>query len=152
MVRIALAADHNGVAMKRALSGWLQQAEHEVDDRGVHDPEMVVDYPLICLEVCRRVLDGHADRAIVIGGTGGGEVIACNKLAGIRAALGYAVETARISRTNNDSNVLVLGAKVTSAEAAAAIVDTWLRTEFSGGRHALRLEMIAAIERGEPPS
>lgn len=148
-MRIVVAADHNGVAFKRTLRDRLQSAGHEIDDRGVDDPETVVDYPVLCVAACRRVLDGQAERAIIIGGAGGGEIIACNRLAGIRAALAYSEETARISRANNDSNVLVVGARIIGADVAAHIVDLWLSTAFSGGRHAERLAMIAAIERGE---
>lgn len=148
-MRVAIAADHNGVALKQALRERLRAAGHEIDDRGVDDADTVVDYPRLCVDACRRVLEGDADRAIIVGGAGAGEVIACNKVRGIRAALGWSEETAAISRRNNDANVLVLGAKLLSAERAGDIADVWLRTEFSGGRHAQRLQMIVAIERGE---
>lgn len=149
---IAIAADHNGVAAKAILRAWLSGRGHVVDDRGVDDPHEVADYPPLCVEVCRRVLDGQADRAVVLGGAGGGEMIVCNRLPGIRAALGQTPDIARISRANNDSNVLVLGAKVLSLDAMRSILDVWLATEFSGGRHKKRLEQIAALDRGDPLS
>ncbi len=147
-MRIAIAADHNGVALKARLVELLQDAGHEVDDRGAHGHD-VVDYPPLCEDVCRRVVDGRADRAIVVGGSGQGEVIACNKIRGIRAGLCPDVWHAEISRGNNDANVLVLGAKVIDAERAELVLATWLTTPFKGDVHARRVAMIAALERGE---
>lgn len=146
---IAIAADHNGVAAKEVLRTWLSDRGHDVDDRGVDHPHEIVDYPPLCVDLCRRILDGRADRAIVVGGAGGGEMIVCNRLPGIRAALGQTADVARISRANNDSNVLVLGAKVLSLDTMQDILGVWLSTEFSGGRHQKRLDQIAALERGE---
>jgi ribose 5-phosphate isomerase B len=148
-VRIAIAADHNGVALKARLSEVLSAGGHEVDDRGAHAHDEVVDYPPLCEDVCRRVVDGRADRAIVVGGSGQGEVIACNKIAGIRAGLCPDVWHAQISRGNNDANVLVLGAKMIDADRAEQVLDTWLSTPFKGAEHARRVAMIAALERGE---
>lgn len=148
-MRIALTADHNGVEAKTALARWLVEHAHEVDDLGVHDSRNVVDYPPLCVDVCRRVLDGSAARGVVVGGTGGGEIIVCNRLAGIRAALGQTPEVARISRANNDSNVLVLGAKVLSISTMQAVLEMWLATAFSEGRHRHRLNQIEALERGQ---
>jgi ribose 5-phosphate isomerase B len=147
-VRIAIAADHNGVALKARLVEVLRTGGHEVADRGAHAHD-VVDYPPLCEDVCRRVVDGRADRAIVVGGSGQGEVIACNKIAGIRAGLCPDVWHAEISRGNNDANVLVLGAKVIDAERAEEVLRTWLTTPFKGDVHASRVAMIAALERGE---
>ncbi len=148
-MRIAIAADHNGVAMKSRLLDVLRAAGHEVDDRGSHDHELQVDYPPLCEDICRRVVDGRADRAIMIGGSGQGEVIACNKIKGIRAGLCPDVWHAEISRGNNDANVLILGAKVIDAERAEQVLDAWLTTPFKGDVHARRVEMITALERGD---
>jgi ribose 5-phosphate isomerase B len=148
-MRIAITADHNGVALKRRLLEWLEARGHEVDDRAAHVGEEAVDYPPLCEEVCRRVLAGDADHAIVIGGGGSGEAIACNKLAGVRAVLCHSVWGAEIGRGNNDGNVLIVGAKVIDGELAERIVEAWLATPFKGAEHARRLEMIAALERGE---
>jgi ribose 5-phosphate isomerase B len=147
-MRIAIAADHNGVAMKEHLIGWLYAQGHEVDDRGAHGTE-VVDYPPLCADIGRQVVEARAERGIVIGGTGGGEAIACNKIRGIRAGLCHSVFLAQISSAHNNTNVLVLGAKVVDAEEAVKITDTWLTTPFKGERHQLRLDQIAALERGE---
>ena len=148
-MRIALVADHNAVAMKAGLAGWLADRGHEVDDRGVHGAD-VVDYPLLCEDVCARVTAGAADFAIVLGGSGSGEQMACNKIRGIRAALCHDTFLAQIARGNNDANVLVMGAKVIAPAAAERIVEVWLATAFRGGRHAERVAMISALERGEP--
>jgi ribose 5-phosphate isomerase B len=148
-MRVAIAADHNGVLLKARLVEVLRAEGHEVDDRGADSSEDLVDYPPLCEDVCRRVVDGRADRGIVVGGSGQGEVIACNKITGIRAGLCPDVWHAEISRGNNDANVLVLGAKVVDADRALAVLDAWLTTPFKGAEHARRVEMIAALERGE---
>lgn len=148
-LRVAIVADHNGIELKARLVRWLRATGHEVDDRGGHDHELVVDYPPLCADVCRQILGAAADRAIVLGGSGQGEAITCNKIRGIRAGLCQSVWDAAISRGNNDSNVLVLGAKVIDGDAAERIVATWLDTPFKGGVHRRRLDMIAALERGE---
>ena len=95
------------------------------------------------------MLSGAAERAVVVGGSGMGETVACNKLPGIRAGLCHDEFTTRVARTNNDGNVMVLGAKVVDAEEAEALLELWLTTAFTGGVHARRLAQIAALERGE---
>jgi ribose 5-phosphate isomerase B len=149
LVRIAIGADHNGVVLKARLTALLRDHGHEVADLGTHDHDEVVDYPPLCLDLCRRVVDGSADRGILVGGSGLGETIACNKIRGIRAGLCPDLFHAEISRGNNDSNVLVLGAKVVAPDLAEQIVTTWLDTPFKGGVHQHRLDQIAALERGE---
>ncbi|GAB3353872.1 ribose 5-phosphate isomerase B [Modestobacter lapidis] len=148
-MRIAIAADHNGVALKTRLVEWLEARGHAVDDRGAHTAEQVADYPPLCVDVCRRVVDGSVDRGMVIGGSGQGESIACNKIRGIRAGVCPDLFHARISRGNNDANVLILGTKVVSPALAEEILATWLETPFKGGVHQRRLDQIAALERGE---
>lgn len=147
-MRIAIAADHNGVSMKAQLTRWLTERGHEVDDRGT-DGTRTVDYPPLSEDLCRQVVDGDADRGIVIGGTGSGEQIACNKIRGVRAGLCQDVFTAEIAAAHNQTNVLVMGAKVVTPTIAERIVDVWLTTPFKGGRHQQRLDQIAALERGE---
>lgn len=147
-MRIVIAADHNGVEIKRRLTAWLEESGHAVDDRGTHGDE-TVDYPPLCQDVALQVLAGDADRGIFVGGSGSGEHIAFNKIPGIRAGLGHDDLTARISRAHNDANILVLGAKVVTADRAIELVGLWLDTDFKGGRHQDRLDQIAALERGE---
>ncbi|WP_370416009.1 RpiB/LacA/LacB family sugar-phosphate isomerase [Streptomyces fradiae] len=145
-MRIAIAGDHNGFRLKGRLVARLTAAGHTVADLGSHTPDEV-DYPELCVRVCARVTGGTADRGIVLGGSGLGETIACNKLPGIRAGLCPDLWFTRISRGNNDSNVLVLPAKVLEAEEAEQIVETWLTTPFKGGVHRRRVDQIAALEQ-----
>jgi ribose 5-phosphate isomerase B len=147
-MRIAIAADHNGVALKARLIARLAAQGHILDDRGTHGSEQV-DYPALCVDVGHRVADGLADRGIIVGGSGQGEHIACNKIRGIRAGLAFDRFTTEISRLNNDSNMLILGAKVISAELAEELTDLWLGTEFRGGVHQRRVDAVMAIERDE---
>jgi ribose 5-phosphate isomerase B len=148
-MRIAITADHNGVGVKARLVAWLEEHGHEVDDRAAEVGDEVVDYPPLCEDVCRRVLDGQADFAIVVGGSGSGEAVACNKIRGIRATLALDPWVAEIARANNDANVLVTGAKVVAPDYAVLIVERWLATSFRGERHAERIAMIERLERGE---
>jgi ribose 5-phosphate isomerase B len=149
-MRIAIAADHNGLALKAHLVAWMRAHGHDVDDRGSHD-DAEVDYPPLCADVGHQVARGDCDRAIVLGGSGMGEVIACNKIRGVRAGLCHTRFTTEISRGNNDANVLVMGAKVVSVQEAEEITALWLTTPFKGGRHQRRLDQIASLERGETP-
>jgi ribose 5-phosphate isomerase B len=144
---IAIAADHNGVGLKQHLVEWLLQSGHQVQDRGANGDD-IVDYPPLCEDLARQVVLGRADRGIFVGGTGSGESIALNKLAGIRATLAQGRLTTEISRAHNDTNVLVLGAKVLSEPDAVELMDVWLRTPFKGGPHARRLAQIAILEAG----
>jgi ribose 5-phosphate isomerase B len=147
-MRITIGSDHAGFRLKGHLIGRLGDAGHDVQDAGTgsEDP---VDYPPICAAVARDVVEGRADRGIVLGGSGQGEQIAANKVRGIRAALCNDLYLARLSREHNDANVLAMGARVVAPELAAEIADVWLATPFQGGRHVPRLEQIAAIERGD---
>jgi ribose 5-phosphate isomerase B len=146
IVRIAIGADHAGFHLKEHLKGTLQRLGHTIDDHGTHG-DAPVDYPPICIAVARAVSDGHADRGIVLGGSGQGEQIAANKVAGIRAALCNDLYTARLSREHNDANVLSMGGRIVANGLADEIVALWLRTSFEGGRHQRRIDQIAAAER-----
>jgi len=145
-MRIALAADHNGVALKALLVTWLTERGHETYDAGSHDLHEIVDYPPLCAEVSRRVAGGEADLAVVVGGSGQGEVIACNKIHGVRAGLAYSRFAVQISRGNNDANVMVIGTKVVSDEEALELLELWLATGFKGAEHARRVEQIRTLE------
>jgi ribose 5-phosphate isomerase B len=145
-MRIAIGADHAGFAMKQHLIGTLERLGHTVDDRGTHSDAMV-DYPPICADVARQVVDGRVERGIVVGGSGQGEQMAANKVPGTRAALCNDLYTARLSREHNDANVLAIGARIVAKTLADEIVTIWLATAFAGGRHQRRLEKIAEIER-----
>ncbi|HEX6131358.1 MAG TPA: ribose 5-phosphate isomerase B [Actinomycetota bacterium] len=149
-MRIAIASDHAGFALKRALVAFLEGEGHDVADLGNHT-EDPVDYPAYCLQVARAVADGDAERGIVLGGSGQGEQIVANKVDGIRAALCHDLWMARMARRHNDANVLSMGGRVVAPDYAKEIVREWLATPFDGGRHARRIEQIARIERGEQP-
>jgi ribose 5-phosphate isomerase B len=145
-VRITIGADHAGFLLKEHLKRTLQRLGHSVEDQGTHSEE-VIDYPPICFAVARAVATGRAERGIVLGGSGQGEQIAANKIAGIRAALCNDLYTARLSREHNDANVLSIGARIVAYGLADEIVALWLRTSFEGGRHQRRIDQITAQEK-----
>ena len=145
-MRIAIGADHAGFLLKEHLKDTLQRLGHAVDDHGT-DSEAAVDYPAICLAVGRAVAEGRADRGIVLGGSGQGEQIAANKVAGIRAALCHDLYTARLSRQHNDANVLSMGGRIVAFGLADEILALWLNTAFEGGRHQRRIDQISEAER-----
>lgn len=147
-MRIAIGADHAGFSLKQHLVGVLRKLGHDVDDRGTHS-DASVDYPAICAEVAREVVDGRADRGIVLGGSGQGEQMAANKVRGIRAALCNDLYTARMSREHNDANVLAMGGRIVAPGLADEIVTLWLETPFEGGRHQRRVDQIMQIENGQ---
>jgi ribose 5-phosphate isomerase B len=147
-MRIAIASDHAGFQLKASLIEYLTGRGHEVRDHGT-DSEASVDYPPFCAAAARAVVGGEADRGIVLGGSGQGEQISANKVHGIRAALCNELWTARLCRLHNDANVLAMGARIVTPYMANEIVEIFLTTDFEGGRHQPRLELIAQIEREE---
>jgi ribose 5-phosphate isomerase B len=147
-MRVVLGSDHAGFPLKEDLRGFLERAGHDVIDIGTHSEEPV-DYPDICARGARIVSAGDADRGVLLGGSGQGEQIVANKIAGIRAALCHDLYTARLSRAHNDANVLTMGGRIVARGLAHEIVALWLDTPFDGGRHARRVERIAEIERGD---
>jgi ribose 5-phosphate isomerase B len=147
-VKVAVASDHAGYRLKTVVSEWLSEHGHEVLDLGT-DSEESVDYPPFCAAAARAVVNGEADRGVVIGGSGQGETISANKVHGARAALCHDEWTARLSRQHNDANVLSLGARQLADYFACTILEVFLTTEFEGGRHEDRLEKVRDIERQE---
>ena len=148
-MRIAIGADHAGFPLKEHFKQTLVKLGHTVADHGTGS-EAPVDYPPICIAVGRAVAGGHADRGIVLGGSGQGEQMAANKVAGIRAALCNDLYTARLSREHNDANVLSMGGRIVAFGLADEILALWLNTAFEGGRHQRRVDQIAAAERSQP--
>ena len=144
-MRVAIGSDHAGYNLKTHLISTLEELGHEVDDQGTHSEESV-DYPPICAGVGRSVVQGDAERGIVLGGSGQGEQLAANKVKGVRAALCNDLYTARLSREHNDANVLAIGARVVGSGLADEIVTLWLETAFEGGRHQKRIDQITEIE------
>ena len=145
---IALACDHAALEMKQMIKNLLNEMGLEYHDYGTFTEDSC-DYPIFAARAASAVASGECDRAIVICGTGIGMSIAANKVKGVRCALCGDVYSAEMTRRHNDSNVLALGARVTGIEVARLIAKTWLSTEFEGGRHARRVELISKIEAGE---
>lgn len=145
-MRLAIGSDHAGFRLKGHLVQRLAGLKHEVEDLGTGNEEPI-DYPPICAAVARAVASGSVDRGIVLGGSGQGEQIAANKVRGIRAALCNDPYLAKLSRRDNDANVLALGARLVTPLMADEILDVWLMTPFEGGRHARRIGLIAELER-----
>jgi ribose 5-phosphate isomerase B len=146
MTVVALGADHAGFPLKEDLKTWLIGRGYDVVDLGTQSAESV-DYPDFAVGVGSAVTAGKADRGILVCGTGIGMAMAANKLPGVRAAACSDAFTARMSREHNDANVLALGARITSREAAIEILELWLDTDFAGGRHARRVDKIVALDR-----
>src|SRR5688500_2285378 len=146
MSRIAIGADHAGYDLKTHLVATLRELGHDVDDLGT-DSTDAVDYPPICAAVGRAVVEGRADRGIVLGGSGQGEQMAANKVRGVRAALCNDLYTARMSRAHNDANLLTIGGRIVGPGLADEILALWLATPFEGGRHRRRVDQIGDIER-----
>ncbi|HLM95195.1 MAG TPA: ribose 5-phosphate isomerase B [Acidimicrobiales bacterium] len=147
-MRVVLGSDHAGFQLKQVVAAHLRSKGFEVEDIGTFSEEPV-DYPWFCATAARAVVNGNADRAVVLGGSGQGEAISANKVRGARAALCHDETTARLARLHNDANVLSLGGRILGPDLALAIVDVFFATEFEGGRHVPRLEEIAAIETEE---
>lgn len=145
---IALGADHGGYHLKEQLKAMLQKADSDyaVIDCGAYSTE-AVDYPDIAYAVAQLVADGRAWRGIVIDGAGIGSCMAANKVPGVRAAMCYDQATAVNSREHNNANVLTLGAGLIGLNLAQQITQTWLATEFGGGRHARRVDKIDQIDK-----
>jgi ribose 5-phosphate isomerase B len=150
-MRIAIGSDHAGFRLKEHFVAVLQEGGHDVNDLGT-DSEAPVDYPIYCSAVGREVAAGHAERGIVLGGSGQGEQLSANKVKGVRAALCNDLYTAEYSRRHNDANVLSIGARVVGEGLADEILRVWLTTGFEGGRHQRRIDEITAIENGEVPT
>jgi ribose 5-phosphate isomerase B len=146
MIVIALGADHAGFPLKEELKLWLTARDYEVLDFGTNSAE-AVDYPDYAALVAEAVTTGAASRGVLVCGSGIGMAIAANKVPGARAAVGNDHEAARMSREHNDANVLTLGARVLQRERALSILETWLKTDFVGGRHARRVDKLVALER-----
>ncbi len=147
-MKIAMGSDHAGYGAKEFLKKVLS-GKYEIRDAGTFSPEPC-DYPEYARKVAELVASGSAERGILICGTGIGMSIAANKVRGIRAAVCYTEELARLSRAHNDANVLCIGARVNTEEEIEKIVRTWLSTEFEGGRHERRVKKILEIENSIP--
>ena len=142
---IAIGSDHGGYELKGEVIAWLKENNYNYMEFGCMDGNSI-DYPDVAEEVCAKVLDGTAEYAILICGTGIGISMAANKINGIRAALCTDTYMAKYTRLHNNANVLCMGGRVLGAGAALEIVDTFLHTGFEGGRHQRRVDLLTGIE------
>jgi ribose 5-phosphate isomerase B len=140
-MKISLGSDHAGFKLKERVKTLLQELGHEVKDVGTTSEEPV-DYPLFIRPAAELVARGECDRGIVFGGSGNGEAMVANKVHGVRCALCWSLESARLSRQHNDANALSLGERLIPEDLALEIVHVWLTTEFEGGRHERRVAML----------
>lgn len=140
-MNIAIGSDHAGFRYKETIRKMLAEMGHTVRDCGTYS-DAPVDYPDFIRPVAVAVANGEVERGIVLGGSGNGEAIAANRVRGVRCGLCWNVESARLTRLHNDSNVLSLGERMMDLETALEITRVWLTTPFEGGRHQLRIEKL----------
>jgi len=144
--RVAIGADHAGFEDKEKIKRQLEELGVEYEDVGTDSTESV-DYPIYAQKVAERVASGAVEQGILVCGSGNGMQMAANKVRGIRAALAWNEETARLARQHNDANVLSVPARIISPEEAGKVVKSFLEAEFEGGRHARRVGEINDLER-----
>jgi len=140
-LKIAMASDHAGYQYKEKIKGHLISKGYQVEDFGTHS-EDPVDYPLFIRPAAEAVARGECDKGVILGGSGNGEAIVANKVRGIRCAVCWNAESARLAREHNDANIISLGQRMMTPETAIEIVDAWLSAEFEGGRHRRRIGLI----------
>ena len=145
-MKIAIASDHAGFKEKEKLKPLLNSLGVEYDDLGTVSEDSV-DYPDYARKVAERVAKGEAEQGLLVCGSGAGMVITANKIPGVRAAVAWSEETARLARQHNDANVLAIGARTTPEDDIPKIVKAWFESDFDGGRHAARVAKIAEIEK-----
>ncbi len=144
-MKIAIGSDHAGFQYKEQIKAFLTERGETVRDCGT-DSEVSVDYPPIMRQVALAVAEGECDRGIVLGGSGNGEAIVANRVQGIRCALCWSVETAKLAREHNNANMISMGQRLIPLDTALDIVRVWLETPFEGGRHARRIQQIDQAE------
>ena len=146
-MRIHIGSDHAGLELKAALVEYLQGKGHDVTDHGPHEYDAVDDYPDFCIPAAIATVADPSSLGIVLGGSGNGEQIAANKVKGVRAALAWSVETAKLARDHNNANVVGIGGRMHSIEDCKAIIDAFVGTPFSNDeRHIRRINKIAKYE------
>jgi len=143
-MKIAIGSDHAGFQYKTKIKEFLEALGHSVTDFGTNS-ESPVDYPLFIRPVAEAVARGEVERGVVLGGSGNGEAIVANRVKGIRCALCWNADSARLGRQHNNANVLSLGQRMVTLESALDLVKIWLETPFEGGRHQRRIDLIDSI-------
>jgi ribose 5-phosphate isomerase B len=151
MTRIAIASDHAGYPLKKAIKAHLQRNGYQVVDFGTNS-DAPVDYPDYVCPAARSVAQGNNDLGIVLGGSGNGEAMVANKVPGVRCALCWNQQSARLAKEHNNANVIALGARLVSTPAAIEIVTVWLQAKFQFGRHVRRIGKIEACGAPHPPA
>ncbi len=147
VMRIHIAADHAGFELKQHLIGHLTEAGHEVVDHGAFEYDALDDYPPMCIAAAEAVAASPGDLGIVIGGSGNGEQLAANRVPGIRAALIWSVETAKLARQHNDAQIGSIGGRMHSLDEATEIADAFVNEPFSGDeRHQRRIDLMTEYE------
>jgi ribose 5-phosphate isomerase B len=144
IMKIGIGSDHAGFEYKERIKLLLRELGHDVRDFGTHSTEPV-DYPVYIRPVAEAVAKGELERGIVLGGSGNGEAMVANRFRGVRCALCWNLETARLGREHNDANVLSLGQRMITVELALEIARIWLATPFAGGRHLQRIQEMDLI-------
>lgn len=147
-MKVAIGSDHAGYADKERVKKQLTELGIEYEDVGTNSTDSV-DYPIYAEKVAQKVASGAVEQGLLICGSGNGMQIAANKIHGVRAALAWNEETARLARQHNDANVLSVPARMISPEEVAKVVKSYLNAEFEGGRHARRVEEISELEKGK---
>lgn len=142
-MKIGIGSDHAGFAYKERIKALLGELGHETRDFGTYS-DATVDYPAFIRPVALAVAQGELERGIVLGGSGNGEAMVANRIRGVRCALCWDLQSARLGREHNDANVISLGARMIPVQLALEIVKVWLDTPFSGGRHAQRIREMDA--------
>jgi|TARA_B100001093_G_scaffold127920_1_gene120381 ribose 5-phosphate isomerase B len=140
-MKIAIGSDHAGFKHKEVIVAYLRSKGHEVIDFGTNSNESC-DYPTYIKPTAKAVASGDCDKGIVLGGSGNGEQISANKVKGIRCALCWNLDTAKLAAQHNDANMISIGERQTTQEDALHIVDTWLSAAFEGGRHLRRINQL----------
>jgi ribose 5-phosphate isomerase B len=147
IMRITIASDHAGYQLKEKLKEYLKNNGYQIVDFGT-DSDISVDYPDYICPAARSVAEGNQSLGIVLGGSGNGEAMAANKIKGIRCALCWSENSARLAKEHNNANMIAIGARMMSEIEAIKILETWLNAEFEGGRHIPRIEKVNQL--GEP--
>ena len=146
-MRVHIGSDHAGLELKNALVEHLKSSGHDVVDHGPHVYDALDDYPVFCIPAAQAVASENGSFGIVLGGSGNGEQMAANKVKGIRAALVWSIETAKLAREHNDANVIAIGGRMHPIEVCKELIDVFLATQFSNDeRHIRRIGQVSNFE------
>ena len=148
-MKVGFGCDHTAIELKKILMDHLKEKGYECVDYGAFDPNVKVNYPEPGLKVAEAIMRGEVEKGVLLCGTGIGISLAANKVPGIRAAVCSEPYSAKLTVEHNNANIIAMGARVVGPELAKMIVETWLNTDFEGGRHQRRVDLITDIENKE---